>query len=252
MRERVRADHGLVRLHRRPGQLGDQARRSGDLLGHHAALEPELVLPHVQQHHDLLERRVAGALADAVDRALDAPGTRGQRGQRVGHGEAQVVVAVHGEQRLLAAARLAHHATHQLPKLIGQAVPGGVGDVDDVGPGRDHRLHRLDQIIRVGAACIFRRVLHVLAQRPRVRDRLGAAGQNLLARHAQLAVDVHVRNGQHDVDLRVLRLFDRAPHGVDVFLHRSRQRSHRRAAYLARDAPARLEVASRRAAWCRR
>src|SRR3712207_8734318 len=33
----------------------------------------EGLAPRVQEHDELLERRVAGALADAVDRALDLP-----------------------------------------------------------------------------------------------------------------------------------------------------------------------------------
>src|SRR5438309_5956096 len=51
-----------------------------------------------------------------------------------------------------------------------------------------------------------------------------------------------VRNRKHDVDLRVLRLLDRPPDRVDVLFHGARQRGDRRAADLARDAPARLEV----------
>ena len=54
----------------------------------------EVVAPRAQRHHDLLERGVAGPLADAVDRALDLTGTVRHAGQRVRDGQAQVVVAV--------------------------------------------------------------------------------------------------------------------------------------------------------------
>ena len=47
---------------------------------------------------------VAGPLADAVDRAFDLPGPFAQRGQAVGDGQAQVVVAVDAEARLVDAA----------------------------------------------------------------------------------------------------------------------------------------------------
>ena len=146
------------------------------------------------------------------------------------------------EERLLAAARLGDHAANQLAELVRQAVAGGVRDVDDVGAGGDHGLHRLDQVIGVGPARVLRRVLDLVAQEPRVLDHLRAPLQDLLAGHAQLAVDVHVGDRQHDVDLRVLGILDRAPDGVDVFAHGARQRRHRRATDLTRDPPAGLEI----------
>ena len=51
----------------------------------------------MQRHHDLFERRVAGALADAVDRALDLPGAAFDRGERIRDGQAEIVVAVRAE-----------------------------------------------------------------------------------------------------------------------------------------------------------
>ncbi len=155
-------------------------------------------------------------------------------------------MAVHREESLLAAARLVDDATHQLAELVGQAVAGGVRDVDDVGARGEHRLDRLHEVVGVRATRVLGRVLHLVAQRPRIRDHLGASLEHVLARHAQLAVDVHVGDGQHDVDLRVLGFLDRAPHGVDVLTHGTRQRGHRHAANLARDPPARLEIAWRR------
>ena len=54
----------------------------------------EVVGPGAQRHHDLLERGVAGPLAETVDRALDLPGAGRHAGQRVGDREPEVVVAV--------------------------------------------------------------------------------------------------------------------------------------------------------------
>ena len=48
----------------------------------------------LEGHHDLFERRVAGALADAVDGALDLAGAGLHGGERVGDGQAEIVVAV--------------------------------------------------------------------------------------------------------------------------------------------------------------
>ena len=51
----------------------------------------------LQAHDDLFQRGVARALADAVDGALDLPDAGGNRGMRVGDGQAEVVVAMRAE-----------------------------------------------------------------------------------------------------------------------------------------------------------
>ena len=64
-------------------------------------VERQAIGAHLRGHHDFFERRVAGALADAVDRALDLPRAGGQRRERVGDREPEVVVAVRAEDRLV-------------------------------------------------------------------------------------------------------------------------------------------------------
>ena len=62
----------------------------------------ERVAADLERHHDLFERGVAGALADAVDGALDLARAGLHRGERVGHREAQVVVAMRREHGAVA------------------------------------------------------------------------------------------------------------------------------------------------------
>ena len=64
----------------------------------------------VQQHHDLLERRVARALADAVDRALDLARAGLHAGERVGDRQPEVVVAVDREHDVAQAGHAARRA----------------------------------------------------------------------------------------------------------------------------------------------
>ena len=52
------------------------------------------VIAGPDQHHNLLQRTIAGSLADSVDRALDLAGPGQQAGIGVGDGQAEVVVAV--------------------------------------------------------------------------------------------------------------------------------------------------------------
>src|ERR1041384_2622345 len=69
--ERVRPDHRLVRLHHEPRDLRHQARRRHDMGGIDLRVQVEEILPRPHRHDDFLERGVAGALAQAVDGALD-------------------------------------------------------------------------------------------------------------------------------------------------------------------------------------
>ncbi len=60
----------------------------------------EVALPHVQRYRDFFQRSVSRALADAVDRALDLPRASCDRGQRIRHGQAQIVVAVRAQNHV--------------------------------------------------------------------------------------------------------------------------------------------------------
>src|SRR3954467_12723110 len=71
VREGVAADDRLVRLNRDADDLGQQLAGRKELRGLDASVVPEGVAPRLQDHHDLLERAVACALADAVDGAFD-------------------------------------------------------------------------------------------------------------------------------------------------------------------------------------
>ena len=66
-----------------------------------AGVVRQAILPDAQRHHDLFERRVAGALADAVDRALDLPHAALDGREAVGDRQPEVVVAVRAEDRLV-------------------------------------------------------------------------------------------------------------------------------------------------------
>ena len=120
--ERVAAHDRLVRLDGEPGQVADEPARGGDLLRLDAARELlELRWARPQGHHDLLEGGVAGPLAEPVDRDLDLPRAGLDGRQRVGRGEAQVVVAVDADRRV--APDEIHDAPDEPPNSAGMAYP---------------------------------------------------------------------------------------------------------------------------------
>ncbi len=76
--EGVAPHHRLVVLHRVPGEPGHEARGVVELGGVDPQLDPEGILAGLDRHDDLLDRGVAGPLADPVDGTLDlaGPGVR--------------------------------------------------------------------------------------------------------------------------------------------------------------------------------
>ena len=99
--EGVVADDRLVALHLHAGDVGHQPAGGHEPLGVDPRVGVVVVAAGAQGHHDFFERAVAGPFADAVDRAFDLAGAVFDAGQAVGHGQAQVVVAVDADHGLV-------------------------------------------------------------------------------------------------------------------------------------------------------
>ena len=96
VRKRIRADHGLVGLHHKTGGLADHATGRQNVLGLYAQRQTEIIFAGFHRHDDFFERTVTGAFAQTVDGALYLTGAADlHTGQRIGHGHAQVVMAMH-------------------------------------------------------------------------------------------------------------------------------------------------------------
>ena len=101
VRERVPADDGLVGLNTLSGEFGEQLAGGEELLRLDAGGHRHQVRSDLRDHDDFFERGVAGALADAVDRALDLPHARANRRQRVRDREPEVIVTMRAEHRAI-------------------------------------------------------------------------------------------------------------------------------------------------------
>ena len=153
--ERVRADDRLVRLDGVPGELGDEARRVSDAPDVDAGLVAVGVGADAKRHRDLLERRDAGALADAVDRALDLRWRRRDAGERVRDGEPEVVVAVDGEGDLVELGAEGADLGDERRVLVGEGVADRVGKVDRRRSRLDRGAAHLGDERRVGAGRVL-------------------------------------------------------------------------------------------------
>ncbi len=209
-------------------------------------MQAEAIGAGVEQHHELLEGGVAGALADAVDRALHLAGAGDHAGERVGDGEAEIVVAVHRDDDVLQAGRELVERGEELRVLIGRGVADGIRDVDRRRPALDGDLEHLRGERRIRAGGIHRAELHVVDEALGLRDgRLGAL-EHVVARVAHLVLDVDVARGDERVDPRPRGIGECLASAGDVGGLRAGQAADHGALDLTSDRLHGLEVAGAR------
>ena len=245
VREGVAPDDRLVRLHLVAGEPRHEPAGPGDLARIDSRRQTERGVAGVQQHHDLLERRVARALAEAVDGALDLARAGAHPRKRVGDGQAEVVVAVHAQDD---AAQVRHELVQlaeELGVLVRHRVADGVRDVDRGRAFVERDLQHLGGELELGAGRVHRRELHVVGVLLRVRDGGARLALHVVARRLQLVLDVDVARRDEGVDARALGVAHRVPGCVDVLEAGAGEAADHRAVNLARDRLHRLEVARR-------
>src|SRR5271157_5754630 len=153
--EGVAADDRLVPLHEQAGDRRDHPADRVQTLGLDTRGQPEVVVTRLQRHDDLLERGVAGALADAVDRALHLPRPGLDPGQAVGHRHAQVVVAVRADDRPVDVTDAFLQRANHGGILGGRGIADSVRDVDGGRTRLDGRRDDFAEEIELGPGSVF-------------------------------------------------------------------------------------------------
>ena len=186
------------------------------------------VLVAAQGHHNLFERGVAGAFADAVDRHLGLPGAVQDAAQRIGRSHAQVVVAMGGDDRPVDVRDMIDEVFDLGAVFVRKAVARRVGDVDHGGAGGNGRLDDARQVLDVGPACVLGVELHILDIAFGIFHRRNGPFENLFRRRAQFVVNMLRRHADTRMDTLVLGKTQSVGRHVDVLLHGTRQRTDRR------------------------
>ena len=204
----------LIGLHRHAGEIRHQPRGFGDLLGVHrrewcgalgrtAQKGVVVAAAHMQRHHQLFERSIAGPLTDAIDGAFQLAGTIFDRLKKVGHRQAEVVMAVHRNHGLIDIGNTAIDAGDQLTELRGCGIAHCVGNVDRGGTGFDGGLDHLMHVVGITAAGVLAGELNIVDERAGIGDHLAGDGEHLSAGFAQLVLEVDVAGGDEGVDAAV-------------------------------------------------
>ena len=161
MAESVLAHDRLVVLDRKAGDVGDQLGSLGQHGGVDVGGEGHDVLAHFQRHHDLFQRGIAGAFADAVDGAFHLARACQHTGQRIGDRQSQIVMAMGGEGHFIRVGYAVAQHGDDFEIFLRRGVAHRVGNIDGGGAGMDRHFHAAAEEIRHRAGGIFRRPLHV-------------------------------------------------------------------------------------------
>jgi hypothetical protein len=153
--EGVGTDDRLVRCGAEADAAGEHL-AGGEEFGHDDVVGVgELVFADHEDGRDLFEGGVAGAFANAVDGAFDLADSGFDGGDGVGYGEAEIVVAVCGEDDVFRPGdAVEDHAKHG-GVVLRDAVADGVGEVEGGGAGLDGDFADFDEDVGVSAGGVF-------------------------------------------------------------------------------------------------
>ena len=202
VREGVAADDGFVALHLNAGHVRDEAAGGDQTLCLDVGADVIEVMPRAQRHDDFFQRAVAGALADAIDRAFDLARAVFDAGQAVGHGQAEIVVAVNADHGLIDVGHAFFERANDIAVLRRRGVANRVGNVDGGGAGRDGGFDDLAEEIDFGAGGVFGREFDVVAIADGALHAGDRAVNDFVLIHLEFELAMDGAGGEEDVDPR--------------------------------------------------
>ena len=177
--------------------------------------------PRSQRHHHLFQCAVASPLADAVDGAFDLASTCVDRRQRIGHGQAQIVVAVYGEHCLVDVRHAVEQHRDELGEFARYGVADRVGNIDRRRAGPDSAFDDAAQKIGLAARTVFGRPFDVGAQVTRIGHTVDDCLVDFFRVHLQFHPHMQRAGRQNRVDARLGRTFEGFPGTVDILDRRA-------------------------------
>ena len=198
--EGVGPDDRLVGLDDEAGDRRNQPRSLHDVLALDPGLPGEEVAAGPDGHDDLFHGRVAGPLAETVDRTLDLARADGDGGQGIGHRESEVVMAMHRYDRLVDVRHPVEQHRDEVGEFVRKGVTDRVGNVDGAGARLDRRLHRAAKEIVLGTRAVLRTPFDVVAQIAGMGDAVDDGVVNLVRRHLQFVLHMQGTGRNESVD----------------------------------------------------
>ena len=241
--KRIRTHDCLVGLNREAGNRRDQARRRNNMLGIDPGIDMEQILPGPNRHYDFFQRRITRALSETINGALDLARALGDSGERIGHRQSEIVMAMHRENCLVSVRNPIHDLPDGLAKLLRYRVADGVGNIDGTGASIDRGFNDPAQKVQLRTAGIFAGKLHVTDMIACPFYRPYRLLDDFVRAHLELVLHVNGRGGNKGMNAALLRRLDGFGCTIDIFVERPRQAAHRRFGNRLSDRFYRLEIA---------
>src|ERR1700741_4674692 len=227
MGKRVCAHNRLVRRNLRASDFGEQAAGFIQLIQLQLGLDPKAFLAHGQRHSHFFEGGVACAFADPVDRALDLANAGPHRGERIRHGQTEIVMAMRAQGNVIRIIQVLPHLQEHLAIFLGHGEADRVRQIQHRGAVLYRHCARPAQKFDFGAAPTLGRKFHFSDEIPRQLDHRTDGFERLLARHVEFYLQVKIRRSQKDMHARRLRGLQSLGGRQDVVFSGPRQGGNR-------------------------
>jgi hypothetical protein len=109
--------------------LGDHPAGWIDLLADDVGFQTKEILARLERHHHLFQRGIPGSFTNTVNRALHLPRPVGNGGERIGHRQTEIVVAMGTPCDISAALCVLGKVANQRAKLGRDGVSGCVWNI---------------------------------------------------------------------------------------------------------------------------
>ena len=186
------------------------------MLGDNPGFDRHDVAAGADRHHDLFHRGIASALPDAVDGALHLAGTRLDRAQRVGDREAQIVVAMDRDDRLVDIGHAVLDHTDQIRELLGIGIADRVRDVDRGSTCGNRTFDAATKEVRLGPRAVLAGPLDIVHVISCARHAVDHGLMNILRSHLQLHAHMQGTGRDEGVDALSLGRLQGLRSPVDV------------------------------------
>ena len=182
----------------------------------------------LDDHGDLLQGRVAGTLAHAIDGDLALAGPGKKAGHGVGGGHTKVVVAMGRDDSLVNPIHIVNKVLDLGGVLGRETVACRVRNIHDRGPGPDGRLYHSGKVLIVRTPGVLSVEFHILDIFLGIFNCSDGSLKNLLPGGIELVPYVGVGSPDPCVYPLVLGIFKGFRCHIDVSLHRACQSADRR------------------------
>ena len=221
MRERILADDGLVVLYREARDTAQHGGGTREVFGFHTGRIRQRVVADAQRHDNFFQRRIAGALAEAIDCTLHLAGPIGHGADGVGDREAEIVVAMRRPDHLVGIGDSLDQAAEQRAIFVRVGITDRVRNIDRGRAALDGDIDTFAQEVELGARCIFCAPLDIVDEVAGLADRPADSFQHGIRPHLQLVLHVYGAGGDESVDTRARSVVDGFAAARDVLLGRT-------------------------------